>query len=121
MSPSSSARQDVLHSLYPISIAGGWGRQKLLANLDGLRLPWALRTRRAIQCPRRVSAADFAARLMADLDSPTSAAPAARSCWARRCAPTGGWSGLCLAAKLSERGACYQASHWRLGPWTSCS
>jgi GT2 family glycosyltransferase len=58
-------------ALIPISIAGGWGGQKLLANLDGLRrLPWALRTRRAIQRRRTVSAADFAAWLTPDLDSP---------------------------------------------------
>lgn len=58
-------------ALIPISISGGWGRQKLLANLDGLRrLPWALRTRRAIQRDRSVSAADFAALLTADLESP---------------------------------------------------
>ena len=58
-------------ALIPVSIAGGWGGQKLLANLDGLRrLPWALRTRRAIQRQRSVSAADFAAWLTPDLDSP---------------------------------------------------
>ena len=58
-------------ALIPISIAGGWGGQKLLADLDGLRrLPWALRTRREIQRRRTVSAADFAAWLTPDLDSP---------------------------------------------------
>ena len=58
-------------ALVPISISGGWGRQKLLADLDGLRrLPWALRTRRAIQGNRSISVADFAALLTADLDSP---------------------------------------------------
>jgi hypothetical protein len=57
--------------LIPISIAGGWGGQKMRANLDGLRrLPWTLRTRRAIQRRRSISAADFAAVLTADLDSP---------------------------------------------------
>lgn len=57
-------------ALIPLSIAGGWGRQKLLANLDGLRrLPWALRTRRAIQRQRSISAADFAALFTPDLDS----------------------------------------------------
>ncbi len=45
-------------ALIPVSIAGGWGGQKLLANIDGLRrLPWALRTRRGIQSRRTVSAA----------------------------------------------------------------
>jgi GT2 family glycosyltransferase len=58
-------------ALIPVSIAGGWGSQKLLANLDGLRrLPWALRTRRAIQRRRSLSASDFAAWLTPDLDSP---------------------------------------------------
>jgi GT2 family glycosyltransferase len=58
-------------ALIPISIAGGWGGQKLLANMDGLRrLPSALRARRQIQSHRNISAADFAARLTPDLDSP---------------------------------------------------
>jgi GT2 family glycosyltransferase len=58
-------------ALIPVSIVGGWGRQKLLANLDGLlQLPWALRTRRAIQRQRSVAAADFATWLTPDLDSP---------------------------------------------------
>jgi GT2 family glycosyltransferase len=58
-------------ALIPISVAGGWGGQKLLANLDGLRrLPWALRTRRDVQRGRTVSAAEFAAWLTPDLDSP---------------------------------------------------
>jgi GT2 family glycosyltransferase len=58
-------------ALIPASIAGGWGRQKLLADLDGLRrLSWALRTRRRIQSRRTISAADFATLLTADLDSP---------------------------------------------------
>jgi hypothetical protein len=58
-------------ALIPISVAGGWGAQKLLANLDGLRrLPWALRTRRAVQQRRSISAAEFAAVLTSELDSP---------------------------------------------------
>lgn len=58
-------------ALIPISIAGGWGGQKLLANLDGLRrLPWALRTRRAVQQRRSISTAEFAAVLTPELDSP---------------------------------------------------
>ena len=58
-------------ALIPISVVGGWGGQKLLANLDGLRrLPWALRTRRQIQRNRAITAAEFAAQLTADLDSP---------------------------------------------------
>ena len=58
-------------ALIPISISGGWGRQKLRANIDVVRrLPWALRTRRRIQGSRRVSAAEFSGWLTADLDSP---------------------------------------------------
>jgi hypothetical protein len=58
-------------ALIPISISGGWGREKLLADLDGLRqLPWALRTRARIQHRQTVSAAEFAAWLTPDLDSP---------------------------------------------------
>jgi GT2 family glycosyltransferase len=58
-------------ALMPISIAAGWGRQKLLANIDGLRqLPWALRSRRVIQRERAIGAAEFATLLTPDLDSP---------------------------------------------------
>jgi GT2 family glycosyltransferase len=58
-------------TLIPASIAGGWWRQKLAANLDVIRwLPRLLRERRRVQATRRVSAAEFAARLTADLDSP---------------------------------------------------
>lgn len=58
-------------ALIPISIAAGWGRQKLLANLDGiLRLPWTLRSRREVQRRRTVSAAEFAFWLTPDLGSP---------------------------------------------------
>ncbi len=58
-------------ALIVVSVSGGWGRQKLLAVLDGLRrLPADLRARREIQASRTISAADFAALLTADLDSP---------------------------------------------------
>lgn len=58
-------------ALVAVSIAGGWGGQKLLAVVDGIRrLPWALRTRRSIQARREISAAEFAALLTPDLDSP---------------------------------------------------
>jgi GT2 family glycosyltransferase len=57
--------------LLPVSIAGGWGRRKLLSYLDVLRrLPHLLRERRAIQRARRVSAGEFAAWLTPDLESP---------------------------------------------------
>lgn len=58
-------------ALIPISLAGGWGRQKLGAMLDVLRwLPRLLRERRAIQASRSASAAEFAAWLTPELDSP---------------------------------------------------
>jgi GT2 family glycosyltransferase len=58
-------------ALIPISIAGGWGGQKLRAQLDRFRrLTWNLRTRGEIQTRRTISAGEFAALLTADLDSP---------------------------------------------------
>lgn len=58
-------------ALIPASIAGGWWRQKLAANLDVIRwLPRLLRERRGVQATRRVSAAEFATWLTPDLDSP---------------------------------------------------
>jgi GT2 family glycosyltransferase len=58
-------------ALLPAAIAGGWGRQKLAANLDLLRwLPRLLRERRLVQATRTVSAAEFASWLTPDLDSP---------------------------------------------------
>jgi GT2 family glycosyltransferase len=54
-----------------VAAAGGWGRQKLRANLEFLRwLPRLLRERRAIQRQRTVSPAEFASWLTPDLDSP---------------------------------------------------
>lgn len=64
-------------ALVGASLAGGWWRQKLAADLDVLRwLPRLLRERRRIQATRSVSAADFAAWLTPDLDSPFIPAPA---------------------------------------------
>jgi len=58
-------------ALVPISVAGGWGRQKLLATLDIARaLPMLTRERREIQATRLVTAGEFAANLTADLSSP---------------------------------------------------
>jgi GT2 family glycosyltransferase len=58
-------------ALLAASAAGGWGRQKLAANLEALRwLPRLLRERRAVQATRAVGAAEFASWLSADLDSP---------------------------------------------------
>ncbi|MGN6254697.1 MAG: glycosyltransferase [Solirubrobacterales bacterium] len=70
-------------ALLPVSAAGGWGRQKLLANLEFLRwLPRLLRERRQVQRRRTVGAAGFASWLTPDLDSPL-ISPAARSLPAR--------------------------------------
>ena len=58
-------------ALLLVSVSGGWGRQKLRANLEFLRwLPRLLRERRSIQRSRAISAAEFASHLSADLDSP---------------------------------------------------
>jgi GT2 family glycosyltransferase len=58
-------------ALIPASIAGGWGRQKFGALGEVLRLlPRLLRERRQVQAARTVSAAEFAAWLTPDLDSP---------------------------------------------------
>lgn len=58
-------------ALIPASIAGGWAGQKLAAIADVVRwLPRLLRERRQVQATRTVSAAEFAAWLTPDLDSP---------------------------------------------------
>jgi N-acetylglucosaminyl-diphospho-decaprenol L-rhamnosyltransferase len=57
-------------ALLLVAATGGWGSQKLRANLEFLRwLPRLLRERRQIQRQRTVSAAEFAAWLTPDLDS----------------------------------------------------
>ena len=54
-----------------VSLAGGWGRQKLLAWRDAaVALPRLLGERRRIQERRTIGAARFAASLTPDLDSP---------------------------------------------------
>ncbi len=56
--------------LISVSVAGGWGGQKLRANLEALRwLPRLLRERRQIQATRTITSAEFASRLTPDLDS----------------------------------------------------
>ncbi len=51
--------------------AGGWGGQKLRANAEVVAwLPRLLGERRALRRERRIGAADFAATLTPDLDSP---------------------------------------------------
>ncbi|MGC1851260.1 MAG: glycosyltransferase, partial [Solirubrobacterales bacterium] len=58
-------------ALIPASIAAGWGRQKLAALGEVIRwLPRLMRERRQVQAHRAVSAAEFAAWLTPDLDSP---------------------------------------------------
>ena len=58
-------------ALLVVAAAGGWGRQKLRANLEFLRwLPRLLRERRAIQRRRAIGAREFADWLTPDLDSP---------------------------------------------------
>ncbi len=70
-------------ALLPASFAGGWGRQKLAAIREvAAWLPRLLRERRQLQSTRRVSAAEFASWLSADLDSPF-IPPLARSAPAR--------------------------------------
>jgi GT2 family glycosyltransferase len=58
-------------ALVPVSIAGGWFRERLLAWGDVARsLPRLRRQRRAIQRLRTIGAPRFARALTADLDSP---------------------------------------------------
>lgn len=58
-------------ALIPASIAAGWGGQKFAAIGEIVRwLPRLLRERRQVQATRTVSAAEFAAWLTPDLDSP---------------------------------------------------
>jgi GT2 family glycosyltransferase len=70
-------------ALLAVSISGGWGRQKLAADLEFLRwLPRLLRERRQLQSTRTIPTAQFAALLTPDLDSPF-ISPLARSLPAR--------------------------------------
>jgi GT2 family glycosyltransferase len=66
-------------ALIAVSLAGGWGRQKLAANWEALRwLPRLLHERREVQSTRTITAAEFASQLTPDLDSPF-ISPLARS------------------------------------------
>jgi GT2 family glycosyltransferase len=58
-------------ALLPVSLAAGWGRQKLAAIAEVLEwLPALLRERREVQATRAVTTAQFASWLTPDLDSP---------------------------------------------------
>ncbi len=66
-------------ALWAVAIAGGWGRQKLLATVDVIRsLPRLARERRSIQARRHVPAGEFAAALTPELSS-TFLGPLARN------------------------------------------
>jgi GT2 family glycosyltransferase len=57
-------------ALLLVAASGGWGAQKLRANLEFIRwLPRLLRERRQLQRQRTISAAEFASWLTPDLDS----------------------------------------------------
>ncbi len=57
-------------ALLLVAASGGWGAQKLRANLEFIRwLPRLLRERHVVQRRRTVSAAEFASWLTPDLDS----------------------------------------------------
>ncbi len=72
-------------ALLAVSFAGGWGGQKLRANLEFLRwLPRLLQERRTIQRARTITPAEFASQLTPDLNSPL-ISPLARS-WPARLA-----------------------------------
>ena len=77
-------------ALLAVAAAGGWGGQKLRADLEFLRwLPRLLRERRQVQARRAISAGEFAARLTPDLDSDL-ISPLARS-WPARALLRGYW------------------------------
>lgn len=77
-------------ALLAVAAVGGWGGQKLRADLEFLRwLPRLLRERREIQARRTISAGEFASRLTPDLDSDL-ISPLARS-WPARALLRGYW------------------------------
>jgi GT2 family glycosyltransferase len=88
-------------ALLPVAAAGGWGRQKLRANLEAIRwFPRLLRERRTLQRQRTISAAEFAAALTPDLDSDL-ISPLVRS-WPTRLLLRGYWR--LVRALLSSTG-----------------
>ena len=77
-------------ALLAIAASGGWGRQKMRANLEFLRwLPRLLRERRELQRQRTISAGEFADWLTPDLDSDL-ISPLVRS-WPARMLLRGYW------------------------------
>ncbi|MDQ2631212.1 MAG: glycosyltransferase family 2 protein [Actinomycetota bacterium] len=77
-------------ALLLVSAAGGWGGQKLRANLEFVRwLPRLLRERRQVQRQRTISAGEFAVHLTPDLDSDL-ISPLVRT-WPARLALRGYW------------------------------
>jgi len=87
-------------ALIPASIAAGWGRQKLAAVGEVARwLPRLLRERRQVQAARTVSAAEFAAWLTPDLDSPF--IPEAARSAPVRLALRAYWRVVCLLLRLA--------------------
>jgi len=77
-------------ALLAVAAAGGWGGQKLRADLEFLRwLPRLLRERREVQARRTIPAGEFAARLTPDLDSEL-ISPLVRS-WPARMLLRGYW------------------------------
>jgi GT2 family glycosyltransferase len=74
-------------AIWVAALAGGWAGAKAGASVDVLRaLPRLLRERRAIQLERRISPAEFADGLEADLSSPylgraSVVSPALRAYW----------------------------------------
>jgi GT2 family glycosyltransferase len=88
-------------ALVAVSIAGGWGGQKLRANAEALVwLPRLLAERRRIQRRRAVGAAEFASWLTADLDSPF-ISPVARSLPVRLILRSY-WRTTCFLLRLSR-------------------
>lgn len=77
-------------ALLAVAAGGGWGGQKLRANLEFVRwLPRLLRERRGVQRQRTIGAGEFAARLTPDLDSDL-ISPLVRS-WPARLLLRGYW------------------------------
>ncbi|HET8815607.1 MAG TPA: glycosyltransferase family 2 protein [Solirubrobacterales bacterium] len=91
-------------ALLVVSAAGGWGKQKLRANLEFVRwLPRLLRERHQVQRGRTVSAGEFANWLQDDLDSPL-ISPLARTLPVRL-ALRAYWRLVCVLLNSTEKSA----------------